>query len=246
MTPWSFVSPDAEATRAIGRELGRAIGADGLVLALVGPLGAGKTVFVKGLAEGLGVEPRAVSSPTFVIAQQYAVPEAEAASVTSSAVSPTPMRSSAQTPAVSTADQQRHVEPEADRRRVELAPALAQAAPGRQPHVEQEQAEHALERRHEERRDRLGSGLSGDPADDQSADQHHDRCVQQHLADQFPRLGPCHRLVDPAAASGQHQGTDDGRRLHQAATATRCPELSRPARRTASVAATKVTMEMEP
>ena len=43
-------------------------------MALVGPLGSGKTVFVKGLAEGLGVEPRAVSSPTFVIAQQYAVP----------------------------------------------------------------------------------------------------------------------------------------------------------------------------
>ncbi len=42
-------------------------------LALVGPLGAGKTVFVKGLAEGLGVDPRLVSSPTFVIAQQYPV-----------------------------------------------------------------------------------------------------------------------------------------------------------------------------
>lgn len=81
MTPWSFVSRDPEETHAIGRELGRAIGADGLVLALVGPLGAGKTVFVKGLAEGLGVEPRAVSSPTFVIAQQYAVPEDEAAAV---------------------------------------------------------------------------------------------------------------------------------------------------------------------
>lgn len=75
MERWRFASPDPEATRAIGRELGRAIGADGLVIALVGPLGAGKTVFVKGLAEGLGVEPRAVSSPTFVIAQQYALPD---------------------------------------------------------------------------------------------------------------------------------------------------------------------------
>jgi tRNA threonylcarbamoyladenosine biosynthesis protein TsaE len=71
---WSFVSRDPEQTRAVARELGRAIGADGLIVALIGPLGAGKTVFVKGLAEGLGVEPRAVSSPTFVIAQQYAVP----------------------------------------------------------------------------------------------------------------------------------------------------------------------------
>ena len=78
MTPWSFVSRDPDETRAIGRELGRAVGADGLVVALVGPLGAGKTVFVKGLAEGLGIEPQSVSSPTFVIAQQYPVPDGEA------------------------------------------------------------------------------------------------------------------------------------------------------------------------
>lgn len=75
MDSWTFVSRDPDETRAIGRELGRSIGADGLVIALVGPLGAGKTVFVKGLAEGLGVDPRSVSSPTFVIAQQYPVPE---------------------------------------------------------------------------------------------------------------------------------------------------------------------------
>jgi len=75
VTSWTFVSRDPEETRAIARELGRAIGADGAVLALVGPLGAGKTVFVKGLAEGLGLDPRSVSSPTFVIAQQYPLPE---------------------------------------------------------------------------------------------------------------------------------------------------------------------------
>ena len=77
MTSWTFVSRDPEETRAIGRELGRSIGVDGAVLALIGPLGAGKTVFVKGLAEGLGVDPRGVSSPTFVIAQQYPVPASE-------------------------------------------------------------------------------------------------------------------------------------------------------------------------
>ena len=65
MASWTFVSRDPDETRAIARELGRAIGADGAVLALIGPLGAGKTVFVKGLAEGLGVDPRGVSSPTF-------------------------------------------------------------------------------------------------------------------------------------------------------------------------------------
>jgi tRNA threonylcarbamoyladenosine biosynthesis protein TsaE len=38
---------------------------------LHGELGAGKTVFVKGLAEGLGLDPDLVSSPTFVLAHQY-------------------------------------------------------------------------------------------------------------------------------------------------------------------------------
>jgi len=41
------------------------------VVALEGPLGAGKTVFVKGLAAGLGLDPAGVSSPTFVIASEY-------------------------------------------------------------------------------------------------------------------------------------------------------------------------------
>ena len=43
----------------------------GLILALAGPLGAGKTHFVKGLAAGLGIEPGRVASPTFVIVNQY-------------------------------------------------------------------------------------------------------------------------------------------------------------------------------
>ena len=41
---------------------------------LEGPLGAGKTAFVRGLAEGLGCDPEAVSSPTFTIMQEYAGP----------------------------------------------------------------------------------------------------------------------------------------------------------------------------
>jgi len=43
----------------------------GDVLALGGPLGAGKTCFVRGLAGGLGVDPREVSSPTFVLCHEY-------------------------------------------------------------------------------------------------------------------------------------------------------------------------------
>lgn len=73
MQTWSFDSPDALQTLECGAELGRSIGKNGLAVALIGPLGAGKTVFVKGLATGLGVDPRIVSSPTFVIAQQYAL-----------------------------------------------------------------------------------------------------------------------------------------------------------------------------
>ncbi|MDQ4214295.1 tRNA (adenosine(37)-N6)-threonylcarbamoyltransferase complex ATPase subunit type 1 TsaE [Microbacterium capsulatum] len=54
-------------------ELGRRIGADllaGDVLILTGPLGAGKTTFTRGLAEGLGVR-GPVQSPTFVIARTH-------------------------------------------------------------------------------------------------------------------------------------------------------------------------------
>ena len=71
MKSWSFDSPDPERTFAVARELGRSIGVDGLVIALVGPLGSGKTVFVKGLAAGLGLPPEIVSSPTFVIAHEH-------------------------------------------------------------------------------------------------------------------------------------------------------------------------------
>ncbi|HJO22468.1 MAG: tRNA (adenosine(37)-N6)-threonylcarbamoyltransferase complex ATPase subunit type 1 TsaE [Myxococcota bacterium] len=65
---WPSPSPDA--TRAAGRCLAAVVG-EGCVIALFGPLGAGKTAFVKGLADGLGVDPLQVASPSFVIAAEY-------------------------------------------------------------------------------------------------------------------------------------------------------------------------------
>lgn len=56
-------------TVEFGRRLGALLRAGDLVL-LAGPLGAGKTVLVRGIAEGMGVAGR-VSSPTFVIAREH-------------------------------------------------------------------------------------------------------------------------------------------------------------------------------
>ncbi len=59
-----------EETAAVGRELAASLSA-GDVLLLFGDLGAGKTAFVRGLAEGLGVSRDEVSSPTFTLIQEY-------------------------------------------------------------------------------------------------------------------------------------------------------------------------------
>jgi len=66
-----FHSHSPEQTRDLARALARTIDERGLLVALEGPLGSGKTVFVKGLAAGLQISPGAVSSPSFVIASEY-------------------------------------------------------------------------------------------------------------------------------------------------------------------------------
>ena len=57
-------------TMAVAREFASTLRAGDVVL-LSGTLGAGKTAFVRGLAEGLGINPEDVSSPTFTIVHEY-------------------------------------------------------------------------------------------------------------------------------------------------------------------------------
>lgn len=61
---------DPEQTANVGAAVGRCC-QPGDIIALQGELGAGKTQFVRGLARGLGLDARHVSSPTFVMAQEY-------------------------------------------------------------------------------------------------------------------------------------------------------------------------------
>lgn len=58
-----------ELATVLGRRL-----AGGDVICIEGPLGCGKTCFVRGLASGLGVEPQAVASPSFILCRRHATP----------------------------------------------------------------------------------------------------------------------------------------------------------------------------
>ncbi len=66
-----YHSASPEQTRALGEAVGRLADAGDLI-ALTGELGTGKTLFVGGLARGLGVDSATyVSSPTFTIMHRY-------------------------------------------------------------------------------------------------------------------------------------------------------------------------------
>jgi len=65
-----WTSVGAEQTFALGERVGERL-AGGEVLLLDGPLGAGKTVFVKGLAAGLGIDTDEVTSPSFTLVNHY-------------------------------------------------------------------------------------------------------------------------------------------------------------------------------
>lgn len=64
-----IVTKTVEETEALGQRLGKLL-TGGELIELTGDLGSGKTVFIKGLAKGLGVD-QPISSPTFTISRVY-------------------------------------------------------------------------------------------------------------------------------------------------------------------------------
>ena len=70
MKPYARVTRSPEETRDLAARLGDRL-APGDVVALNGELGSGKTEFVHGLAQGLGVPPHLVASPSFTLVHEY-------------------------------------------------------------------------------------------------------------------------------------------------------------------------------
>lgn len=69
-----FISHSSQETQKIAADLAQKIikTKKGIVIALEGELGAGKTVFVKGFARALGIKSK-IKSPTFVLMKKYVV-----------------------------------------------------------------------------------------------------------------------------------------------------------------------------
>lgn len=66
-----IVTASAKETIALGKSLSRLLqGRE--IICLFGELGSGKTILVKGLAEGLGVKRTGISSPSFILMRRYA------------------------------------------------------------------------------------------------------------------------------------------------------------------------------
>lgn len=66
----SWRSSSEEDTEKAGEELARAVGGDATIL-LLGDLGSGKTVLVRGLASALGVDRREIQSPTYTLIHEH-------------------------------------------------------------------------------------------------------------------------------------------------------------------------------
>jgi tRNA threonylcarbamoyladenosine biosynthesis protein TsaE len=69
-TTWTYNSHAEVETAALGAAIGRGARA-GAVIALVGNLGAGKTRLARAIAAALEVDEKLVTSPTFVLIQEY-------------------------------------------------------------------------------------------------------------------------------------------------------------------------------
>ena len=65
-----FTCQNEAETEALGERVARSLPEGGVVLALYGELGAGKTAFVRGLGRGLGVT-GGIVSPTFTIVNEF-------------------------------------------------------------------------------------------------------------------------------------------------------------------------------
>jgi tRNA threonylcarbamoyladenosine biosynthesis protein TsaE len=65
-----FITNSAEETFELAKQIGEQL-KGGEVFLLQGDLGAGKTVFAKGLAAGLGIDPPEVTSPTFTLVNSH-------------------------------------------------------------------------------------------------------------------------------------------------------------------------------
>jgi tRNA threonylcarbamoyladenosine biosynthesis protein TsaE len=68
----TYTTNSAEETQQIAGNLADKY-RDGGIIALIGPLGAGKTTFTQGFAQGLGIKDKIIS-PTFVLMRQYDIP----------------------------------------------------------------------------------------------------------------------------------------------------------------------------
>ena len=74
-TNLQITSLSADETIQLGIKIGTCL-KGGEVITLIGPLGSGKTLMVKGIAAGLGAaDSRRVTSPTFVLVNEYTGPE---------------------------------------------------------------------------------------------------------------------------------------------------------------------------
>ena len=69
-TALEITTHSAEETEALGSRIGGMLSGDETI-ALFGGLGMGKTAFTRGLAEGLGIDPNEISSPTFAIVHEH-------------------------------------------------------------------------------------------------------------------------------------------------------------------------------